>query len=299
MPVEYNFKGLDTPIKREQERRTKWRSLFYYIKAIFDAVDKGLVTIEQAFLADTVLVLTVPLPAWFPPLANAAAITSVISTLLEPRAATWSLASGSPETLPLLEGLTRATNAIENLVYPFRYSHTGSWQQIGFTGTGHLSSYGVGSINDARDITAIVQSTGQIAAGPNGQVVVTWTRFNSGPHGAGYLASPIVGAYSGDHGKTWNRQGFPISDPAHPFDQGSQVAFGKNNEVYVAYEASDPATDYATDIMVLARSKNGGLSWETKDLARVYATGFSNGAYFCPDSATYLAPAKRSPSARL
>ena len=55
----------------------------------------------------------------------------------------------------------------ENLVYPFRY-HDGTWQQIGFVGTGHLSLAGVGSINDAQDITATVQSTGQIAAGPSG-----------------------------------------------------------------------------------------------------------------------------------
>jgi len=55
----------------------------------------------------------------------------------------------------------------ENLDYPFRY-HGGTWQQIGFAGTGHLSLAGVGSINDAQDITATVQSAGQIAAGPNG-----------------------------------------------------------------------------------------------------------------------------------
>jgi hypothetical protein len=109
-----------------------------------------------------------------------------------------------------------------------------------------------------------------IAAGPNGQVVVTWTRFNSGPHGAGYLASPIVGAYSGDHGKTWNRQGFPISDAAHPYDQGSQVQFGPDGALYVAYEGATPVTGYATDVMVLARSTNGGLSFTTKELPRVY-----------------------------
>ena len=55
----------------------------------------------------------------------------------------------------------------ENLVYPFRY-HDGTWQQIGFAGTGHLSSAGVGSINDAQDITATVQSAGMIAGGPSG-----------------------------------------------------------------------------------------------------------------------------------
>ena len=56
----------------------------------------------------------------------------------------------------------------QNLVYPFRYNHNGTWQQIGFSGTGHLSTYGVGSINNSLDITATVQSTAQIAAGPNG-----------------------------------------------------------------------------------------------------------------------------------
>jgi hypothetical protein len=59
------------------------------------------------------------------------------------------------------------TTGSENLVYPFRY-HNGTWQQIGFAGTGHLSLAGVGSINDAQDITATVQSTGMIAAGPSG-----------------------------------------------------------------------------------------------------------------------------------
>ena len=56
----------------------------------------------------------------------------------------------------------------ENLVYPFRYDHSGTWQQIGFSGTGHLSSYGVGGINDAQDITATVLGTAQIADGPDG-----------------------------------------------------------------------------------------------------------------------------------
>ena len=56
----------------------------------------------------------------------------------------------------------------ENLVYPFRYNHTGTWQQISFVPTGHLSSYGIGSINDAGDVTVTVQSTGMIAFGPDG-----------------------------------------------------------------------------------------------------------------------------------
>jgi hypothetical protein len=56
----------------------------------------------------------------------------------------------------------------QNLVYPFRYNHNGTWQQISFAGTGHLSTYGMGSINEALDVTVTVQGTGQIAFGPDG-----------------------------------------------------------------------------------------------------------------------------------
>jgi hypothetical protein len=109
-----------------------------------------------------------------------------------------------------------------------------------------------------------------LTAGPNGAVVVTWSKFSQGPKGASYLSSPIVGAISKDYGKTWNRQGFPISDAAHPFDQGSQVQFGPDGALYVAYEGASPATGYATDALVLARSTDDGHSFENVELARVY-----------------------------
>jgi hypothetical protein len=109
-----------------------------------------------------------------------------------------------------------------------------------------------------------------IAAGPDGKVVITWTRFSQGPHGAGYLQSPIVGAFSKDYGKTWNRQGFPISDATHPFDQGSQVQYGPDGALYVAYEGASPLKGYSTDAMVLARSTDDGLTFQTVELPRVY-----------------------------
>ena len=56
----------------------------------------------------------------------------------------------------------------ENLVYPFRYHHEGTWQQLSTTGTGHLSIYGIGSINAAQDITFTALSTAMIAFGPDG-----------------------------------------------------------------------------------------------------------------------------------
>ena len=56
----------------------------------------------------------------------------------------------------------------QNLVYPFRLSNGGAWQMISSAGTGHLSRYGMGSINTAQDISFTVLSTGMIAAGPAG-----------------------------------------------------------------------------------------------------------------------------------
>ncbi len=109
-----------------------------------------------------------------------------------------------------------------------------------------------------------------IAAGPNGKVVVTWTRFSLGPKGAGYKSSPIVSAFSKDYGHSWNNAGSPVSDDAHPFNQGSQVQYGPDGALYVAYEGSSPTTGFATDAMVLARSTDDGKTFVTKELARVY-----------------------------
>jgi hypothetical protein len=54
--------------------------------------------------------------------------------------------------------------------YTYRYHHegTGTWQQIDFTGTGSQSPGGIGSINNAQDITNTVSGAAQIAYGPDG-----------------------------------------------------------------------------------------------------------------------------------
>jgi hypothetical protein len=109
-----------------------------------------------------------------------------------------------------------------------------------------------------------------IAAGPNGKVAVTWTRFYQGPHGAGYLQSPIVMAISNDGGHTWNNQGRPVSDPSHPFDQGSMPLFGPDGALYVAYEGGQPSTGYSTDATVVARSADDGAHFTNVEVGRVY-----------------------------
>lgn len=56
------------------------------------------------------------------------------------------------------------------VTYMFRYHHegAGTWQQIDFTGTPFQGRGGIGSINNAQDITNTVSGAAQIAYGPDG-----------------------------------------------------------------------------------------------------------------------------------
>lgn len=68
------------------------------------------------------------------------------------------------------QGRFLITTSGENLLYLFRFHHegVGTWQQISSVPTGHLTTAGVGSINDAGDISATVAGTGMVAYGPDG-----------------------------------------------------------------------------------------------------------------------------------
>jgi hypothetical protein len=107
-----------------------------------------------------------------------------------------------------------------------------------------------------------------VTAGRNGTVYVTWTRFNLGPHGAGYIASPIVVAASNDYGATWSDP-VQVSDAAHPYDQGSSPAVAPDGTLYVAYEGNQ-AGNFNRDQIVLARSTDGGKTFTNAELGRVY-----------------------------
>ena len=107
-----------------------------------------------------------------------------------------------------------------------------------------------------------------IAAGAGGDVYVTWTHFNQGPHGAGYISSHIVGAASHDHGQTWTEM-LAVSDSAHPFDQGSSPAYAPDGTLYVAYEGNQ-ASDVTRDQTVVARSTDGGKTFTNMEVGRVY-----------------------------
>lgn len=65
-------------------------------------------------------------------------------------------------------GLGIGTEHPFTFVYRYHHEGTGTWQQIDFTGTGPQSPGGIGSINNAQDITNTVSGSAQIAYGPDG-----------------------------------------------------------------------------------------------------------------------------------
>ena len=108
-----------------------------------------------------------------------------------------------------------------------------------------------------------------IGVGNDGTVYLTWTRFYQGPRGLGYLRSPIVMASSKTGGKSWSSVK-EVSDAAHPYNQGSQVAVAPDGALYVAYEGASPASGYAQSALVVARSVDGGKNFANSEVARVY-----------------------------
>ncbi len=60
------------------------------------------------------------------------------------------------------------TTSSQNLVYLYRLPSGGAWQLLSGVPTGHLSRYGVGSINAALDVTGTVGGIAVVAAGPSG-----------------------------------------------------------------------------------------------------------------------------------
>jgi hypothetical protein len=108
-----------------------------------------------------------------------------------------------------------------------------------------------------------------MTVGPDGSVYVTWTQFALGPRGLGYDGSPIMFSKSTTGGRSWT-SAKPVSDPAHPYDQGSQPVVANDGTVYVAYEGASPSTGYATDALVVARSADGGNTWANHEVTRIY-----------------------------
>ena len=108
-----------------------------------------------------------------------------------------------------------------------------------------------------------------IGVGNDGTVYLTWTKFYQGPRGLGYLRSPIVMASSKTGGKSWSSVK-EVSDAAHPYNQGSQVAMAPDGSLYVAYEGATPGSGYSQDALIVARSTDGGKTFTNTEVARVF-----------------------------
>lgn len=117
------------------------------------------------------------------------------------------------------------------------------------------------------DSNTIFNDKEWITVGPDGKLYLTWTRFKY--NGKGYTASPIVLSTSSDGGNTWS-DWVPVSDKAHPYDQGSVPIVAPDGTLYVAYEGNTPSSGYAGDAIIVARSTNGGRTFSNTEVARAY-----------------------------
>jgi photosystem II stability/assembly factor-like uncharacterized protein len=108
-----------------------------------------------------------------------------------------------------------------------------------------------------------------ISVSNDGTLNLTWTKFYQGPKGLGYVRSPIVMSQSKNGGKSWSSVK-EVSDPSHPYDQGSQSAMAPDGTLYVTYEGGDPVSGYATDAMMVASSTDGGATFTNHNVARIF-----------------------------
>ena len=57
LPVRYRLSEKMTQKQMQQHIRTKWRSVFYWLKAQFDAMDQGIIAYEEAFMPNLIVAL--------------------------------------------------------------------------------------------------------------------------------------------------------------------------------------------------------------------------------------------------
>lgn len=107
-----------------------------------------------------------------------------------------------------------------------------------------------------------------LAVGPDGSVHLSWTWFQSLPNGK-FGSSPIFLASSRDGGLSWSDP-HQVSSAAYPYNQGSIPAVAPDGSIYVSFIAAMPEAGYQADAVVLARSRDGGLTWSNTPGPRVY-----------------------------
>jgi hypothetical protein len=116
------------------------------------------------------------------------------------------------------------------------------------SGAGYFTSTGV--FNDKEYVTAW----------GHGNAIVTWTRFNQGPHGS-YLSSPIYASVTHDGGKTWSTPGSVSGSAAFcadaaggtncEQDQFSTPVVAADGSIYVSFINYSNTTDGRDQYLVV------------------------------------------------
>lgn len=98
------------------------------------------------------------------------------------------------------------------------------------------------------------------------RVYVTWTKFDFGPGGTGYVESPIVVSYSDDQGRHWSEAqvisgsaDFCLGGVCNSDQFSVPVVYNETGEVFVAFENFNTV---AENQYLVVRSSDGGVTWD-------------------------------------
>jgi hypothetical protein len=129
-----------------------------------------------------------------------------------------------------------------------------AWTPPATVVTGHSNGTQKGSNGQFPDHETITVDTGRGRGHHFGRLFVTWAEFN------GFGRSPINIAYSDDDGHTWTGP-IGVSERSHQFDQDARASVGPDGAVYVTWVNGPNETSLSNNIVMAARSTDGGSTW--------------------------------------
>jgi len=144
--------------------------------------------------------------------------------------------------------------ANENFSYGTAVGGQPAWTTAVPVASGISNGTQKGSSGQFPDHETITVDTGRGRGHHFGRLFVAWAEFN------GFGRSPINIAYSDDDGHTWTGP-IRVSDRNAQFDQDARPSIGPDGAVYVSWVNGPNETSLKNNVVVAAKSTDGGNTW--------------------------------------
>jgi len=144
--------------------------------------------------------------------------------------------------------------ANENFSYGTAVGGHPAWTNPVAVATGISNGTQKGSSGQFPDHETIAVDTGRGPGHHFGRLFVAWAEFN------GFGRSPIDIAFSDDDGRTWTGP-IRVSDRNAQFDQDARPSVGPDGAVYVTWVNGPNETSLNNNVVMAARSTDGGRTW--------------------------------------